>query len=72
MIQSGCFKWGTNELHCYDLLKDKLTSFSIDKNLTGISYLSGINDITEGSSANSLWIATSDDGLALITKEESS
>ena len=63
------FKWGTNELHCYDLLKDKLTSFSIDKNLTGISYLSGINDITEGSSANSLWIATSDDGLALITKE---
>lgn len=63
------FKWGTNELYCYDLLNNKLSSFSIDKNLTGFSYLSGINGITEGDAANSLWIATSNDGLALITKE---
>lgn len=63
------FPWGSNELYCYQLTTDKLTVFSIDSKLTGIGYLSGINTMEADASEKQLWIATSDNGLAALTKD---
>lgn len=63
------FSWGSNELYCYEPAKNKLTIFPIDRKLTGTGYLFGINSILSDAYGKNLWIATSSNGLALLTKK---
>lgn len=64
------FHWNSNELHCYDLIKNKLTSFSIDKAITKTgSVVNEMNDMIGDTGGQNLWISTNDAGITLITKE---
>jgi len=63
------FQWNTNELYSYSLQHNTLSTWPIDNALTGVDLLSSINDITGDGTGQNLWIATSDNGLALITKQ---
>ncbi len=64
------FQWNSNELHCYDLLKNSLTTYAIDKAVTkGIGRIGEMNDMTGDATGQNLWISTTNDGIALISKK---
>ena len=64
------FQWNSNELHCYDLLKNNLNTYPIDKALTkGVGLVYEMNDMIGDSSGQNLWISTTSDGIALISKK---
>ncbi|MBI5856712.1 MAG: hypothetical protein HZB42_03595 [Sphingobacteriales bacterium] len=64
------FQWGSNELYCYDLLKNNLTTYAIDKAVTkSVGLIGEMNDMTGDATGQNLWISTTNDGIALISKK---
>ena len=64
------FLWNSNELYCYDLLKNNLNTYQIDKALTkGIGLITEMNDIIGDASGQNLWISSTNDGITLISKK---
>lgn len=63
------YQWNSNELNCYDLLRKKLAVYPIDKRISGNSNSIGeMNDMIVDGSGQNLWISSSDNGMALISK----
>ncbi|MEP7376234.1 MAG: histidine kinase [Chitinophagaceae bacterium] len=64
------FHWNSNKLYCYDLLKNKLTTYPIDSAVTkSVRLIGEMNDMTGDATGQNLWISTSNDGIALISKK---
>jgi len=64
------FHWNSNELHCYDLLKNNLNTYAIDKAVTkSVRLIGEMNDMTGDATGQNLWISTTNDGIALISKK---
>jgi two-component sensor histidine kinase len=64
------FHWKSNELHCYDLLKNNLTTYAIDKSVTNdLASIGEMNDMIGDATGLNLWISTTSDGIKLISKQ---
>ena len=66
------FKWGTRQLHCYDLKHNTLNSYPLELGIPTGGVVGGIidmNDIVADASGQNLWIGSRDFGLSLITKK---
>jgi signal transduction histidine kinase len=64
------FHWNSNELYCYDLLKNNLATYAIDKAVTkSVRVIGEMNDMIADATGQNLWISTTSDGIALISKK---
>jgi signal transduction histidine kinase len=64
------FHWNSNELHCYDLRKNNLNSYPIDKAVSkGAGMIIEMNDMIGDASGQNLWISTNNEGITFITKK---
>ncbi len=66
------FRWGTNMLHCYDLVHGTLSSYPLGIDISS-SHEGGMvidmNDIVAGTDESNLWTGSHDFGLCLISKK---
>jgi len=64
------FHWNSNELYCYDLQKNNVANYTIDKAVTkSVRVIGEMNDMIADATGQNLWISTTNDGLALISKK---
>jgi two-component sensor histidine kinase len=66
------YKWGTRLLHCYDLKRDVLTSYSFELITNGRANNSAIldmNDIVAAGDGENLWVSSHAYGLCLVSKK---
>jgi len=64
------FHWNSNELYCYDLQKNNVANYTIDKTVTkSVRVIGEMNDMIGDATGQNLWISTTNDGIALISKQ---